>query len=307
MTVSKLYKHYNKLNKYLKPLFYAEFTPNNIYQCYVIAAFSKSFEFNLLVNKNSDSKNSFFYTPSLRGICEDIITLQFLKKHKALDKDKLLQSYTMIQLVDMVETQTKFFSKNHKQQIIFDITDKETIRSDNTITLKEQWAKIGMNKDKLFPSVSHMAVDGGLVELYDYLYSATSDMVHFSPHNLMRNGWSKSDSPTTHYFSTENFSKYYSLFNEFYGGYLFVKFTTIFKKELKLSHNVVELIKILEGDLFSDSRWPELITFEEMNVPEAESIRLINSIRKLRDLGKKLNISDEEVEEGIKYFLKKIK
>jgi len=75
-----------------------------------------------------------------------MITLQFLKKHKALDKDKLLHSYTMIQLVDMVETQTKFFSKNHKQQIIFDVMHKDAIRSDNTITLKEQWTKIGMNK-----------------------------------------------------------------------------------------------------------------------------------------------------------------
>jgi len=281
MAVSDLYKHYSKLKRSLTPLFFADYSADNIYQCHLVAAFSKSFEFNLLVNKDTDLKNAFFYTPSLRGICEDLITLQFIKKHKTLDKDKLLQAHMLLQMIETVETQKTFFSKNHPQQIVFTFPETEKAKAEQLGLLKKEWAKIGLNKDKLFPSTSHMATDAGLFELYDYLYSATSDMVHFSPHNLLRSGWSKKETPLRHHFSPLNFYKYYSLFNRFYGSYLFIKFCTLFKKELQLSKTILAIIKELENDLFLNSRWPELVTFEEMNVAGANEIRFVNLMRKL--------------------------
>jgi hypothetical protein len=304
MESSELYKHYKGLANLLKPHFYGDFSLNNIYYCHLVAAFSKCFQFNLIINKNIRNQNSFFYTPALRGICEDIITLQFLNKHSVLDKDKLLYSYMQINLVEIIENQKKFFSKNHSQQIIYTVNDSSKIKKSNLETLKNELSKIGLNKEKIFPSTSHMATDGGLFELYEYLYAATSEMVHFSPHNLMRSGWSKKKTPYHHHFNPKNFSKYYNVFNRFYGSYLFVKFTKLFKKELKLSKAVLKIVTDLESDLYLNSRWPELVTFEEMNVPEAEKIRLINMIRKVRSTKDGIGVSEENADKLIQDFVK---
>jgi hypothetical protein len=66
-----------------------------------------------------------------------------------------------------------------------------------------------------------MAVDAGHIEVYDYLYAAISDMVRFSPHILIRSGWSKKQDKMFHRFSMQNFNNYYKLFTQFYGSYLF--------------------------------------------------------------------------------------
>ena len=305
MAKSPLYRHYSALKKLLQKSFYADFADDNVYHCHIVAAYSKCFQFNLTVN-NSNSKNSFFFTPSLRGICEDFIMLKFLKKHSVLDKNKLLLSYSMFQLTEIVAVQSKFFKKNHKQQIIYHMNNLEKVQEENLKNVKDEWAKIGLNKDKILPSISHMATDAALVELYDYLYSATSDMVHFSPHNLLRSGWSKKETPYHHHFDIQNFHKYYNLFNHFYGSYLFVLFSKAFKKELNLQKDTMEIIKEIEGDIFDNARWPELVTFEEMNVPQAEAIRLINTIRKLKLAADKFNIPEEQFENDLKEFLKKV-
>lgn len=281
MAKSQLYQHYSVLKKLLRKSFYAEFSNDNVFQCHIVAAYSKCFQFNFTVN-NSNSKNSFFFSPSLRGICEDFIILKFLKKHSAIDKNKLLLSYSMFQLTEISAAQNKFFKKNHEQQIVYQMINLEKVREENLEKMKIEWAKIGLSKDKVLPSVSHMATDAALIELYDYLYSATSDMVHFSPHNLMRSGWSKKETPNHHHFDIQNFHKYYNQFNHFYGSYLFVLFSRTFKKELNLNKATMEIVKQIETDIFNNARWPELITFEEMNVPEAQAIRLINSIRNLK-------------------------
>ena len=138
MAKSQLYQHYSKLKKILKTSFYADFAPDNVYQCHIVAAYSKCFQFNLTVN-NYNPKNSFFFTPSLRGICEDLIMLKFLKKHSVIDKDKLLYSYSMFQLTEIVSAQREFFNKNHKQQIVYKVNNLEKIQEENLQKIKAEW------------------------------------------------------------------------------------------------------------------------------------------------------------------------
>jgi len=302
MAKSVLFVHYASLKKLLKQSFEADFSPDSVWGCYIAAAYSKSFKFNLAVN-NYNPKNAFFFTPGLRGICEDLITLKFIQKQKTLDRNKLLNAYTLLQITEMSEVQKKFFQKNHPQQIIFQLPDLEKVQAESLAGVKDQWANIGLNKDKVMPTVSHMATDAGLVELYEYVYSATSDMVHFSPHNLMRSGWSKKQAPFHHYFDVENFYKYYDIFNRFYGSYLFQIFSKTFEKELALTKPALLVIKKIEEEIRNDARWPELITFEEMNHPQAEPIRLLNTIRKLKQRAKELNIPEEEANKDIKQFV----
>ncbi len=305
MAKSQLYRHYSTLKKILKKSFYADFALDNVYQCHIVAAYSKCFQFNLTVN-SYNAKNSFFFTPNLRGICEDFIMLKFLKKHSVIDKNKLLYSYSMFQLTEIVAVQKKFFEKNHKQQIVYHMNDLEKVQDENLKKIRDEWNKIGLNKEKVLPTVSHMATDAALVELYEYLYSATSDMVHFSPHNLLRSGWSKKETPYHHHFDVQNFHKYYNLFNHFYGSYLFVLFSKTFKKELGIEKSAMAIIKEIEADILDNARWPELVTFEEMNVPNAETIRLVNTIRKLKLKADEFNIPQEQFQNDLKEFLKKV-
>lgn len=279
--MKELKEKYDQLKPYIKDKFWNRYAEGNEYGLHLTSAFSKSYEFNVLVNNESNDQIAFFLSPVLRGICEDLIVLKFLKKHRNLSPNSVLKNYMQVQLKDIIVKQTKFFEQNHPQQII---VNSSMVRIDDKFekALKEEWSKIGLNKEKIFPSISHMATDAGMIELYNYVYSATSDMVHFSPHVLMRSGWSKKEDEFLHHFSTENFSRYYKIFNQFYGSYLFYNFTNEFKKIIELPKNAINIINEIKEILLSESRWPELITFEEMNIPEAESIRIINALRKLK-------------------------
>jgi hypothetical protein len=109
-----------------------------------------------------------------------------------------------------------------------------------------------------------MAERTGLKELYDYLYHATSTFVHFNPYNLMRMGWG--ELPNIQ-FSAKNFVKYYNEFAIFYSASLFCKLCHWGIENGYLSDLNIEDIKPVEEILDNLSRRPELITFEEMNIP----------------------------------------
>jgi hypothetical protein len=74
------------------------------------------------------------------------------------------------------------------------------------------------------------------------------------------------------HFSTSHFSEYYTAFNRFYGLFLFVTLCTTFAATLDCREDlrapVEKLMRLLDDEL----RWPELITMEEMNVPEVSQM-----------------------------------
>lgn len=305
MPSTEIYSHFQKLSEQLEKTFVTKFTIETTYESHITAAFSKCFEFNILVNKKTNTKDSFFYTASLRGICEDLIVLKFVKL-KNIDKSAFLRSYAFIRVSEMIRAQESFFKKNNPNQIVFTFPDFDTKYKQHLNPLKETLKLLGMNKERSFPSTSFMATESGLIELYNYLYAATSEMVHFSPQNLMRMGWGSLKYPDIAKFSTKSFWKYYMKFNRFYAAYLFILFSHSFKKELKLTKETLNTIKLLESDLILESRWPELVTFEEMNHPEAENFRLTNLLRKVKSLAKEANLPEAEEKKLIAMTLVKI-
>lgn len=126
--------------------------------------------------------------------------------------------------------------------------------------------KYGWRKDK--PSVSQMAKACGLDEVYDYLYAATSRTVHFSPSVLFRMGWGSEQPDRPYTFSISHFSSYYDSFNVFYGSYLFVLLGDTIKSHCQFSDNSHEIIEKIKKELNEWLRWPEVVTFEEMNMPK---------------------------------------
>lgn len=255
--------------------------------CVVKAAFAKCIEYNYFIQNDNSVQNSFFGSPFLRGICEDLIVLKYLRKYFPTDRDELLSIYMQYLLKTSIEAQTAYFDKVVPDQVS---PKKEKIREEIIElenNLKQIMQKNGLNKDRIFPSVEHMAIDGGLKHLYDFFYHATSRMVHFSPNILLRMGWYKIDKdgkwgPTI--FSSSNFHKYYEQFNKFYAAMLFIELSTAFKVELKLDKAFLAAVKKLKKSFSEDSFYPELVTFEELNIKRpSDFFRTMSKIFREKD------------------------
>jgi len=110
-----------------------------------------------------------------------------------------------------------------------------------------------------------MAIRTALVDLYEFIYAVSSDCVHFNPRIIVRNAWGDGKCSFEH--STKNFEDYYSALCKVYGIYLLSFFLREFSQELGLSPDTQPLIDSLSIKLSRELRWPEAVTYEEMNKP----------------------------------------
>src|SRR6202044_743296 len=163
-----------------------------------------------------------------------------------------------------IDAQTKFFRRERPFQPVVTSGGTDTRQED-----KQQYASIGaragvpMIKDKL-PAIEQMAIKVGLSELYDYLYRVTSETVHFNVRVALRNGWGPL--PGTVRFGTKTFCRYHLFANRTYGLLLFCLMSEIFAKEIGLDNGFLEVVSRLRKELGREPRWPEPVTFEEMNM-----------------------------------------
>lgn len=158
--------------------------------------------------------------------------MKFIKEHFAADVDELVREYLMHLIFSSVNAQMVFSKRLLPNQISIEYHNNDQLIRNGEVRLKALLAKNGLNKNRLFPCVEHMAIDPGLKPLYDFLYHATSRMVHFSPNVLLRMGWYDKDGPIV--FSSHSFYKYYESFNKFYAPYLLVQLCDSFKMDLSL-------------------------------------------------------------------------
>ncbi len=237
----------------------------------VRAALAKNFEVNRFIHSREASNSAFIVTSALRGMCEDIIALKWLSTFEKRDRDEAVGVLMMKSVLESMQQQTAFFGKYRPSQPILETKDvtaevhalKQRLRG---MRKGNRW-----RKHREWPSVREMAEPTGLLPLYDFLYAATSSFVHYSPNNLIRMGKVVPGADRM-YFSTSHFSEYYTAFNRFYGLFLFITLCTTFAATLgctdQLRPPVEKLMKLLDNEL----RWPELVTTEEMNVPEVSQL-----------------------------------
>ena len=264
----------------------ARATPNESteYDQLLRAALAKCFEFSLYIFEDEDSKHSFFSLPTLRGICEDLISLKyFAEKVDAVDREEILLAFAALNIFDGLKRQTTYFEKNRPLQPI--LKDKKLYPDiERYNEMEKQKIKSFKNKyhwRRNYPTVEEMAKAAGLEELYNYLYAASSRAVHFTPHVLGRMGWTIESLPKDEksenignyemQFSTQNFSRYYQEFCEFYSLQLLILFLETFSKYLEFNEELRELQSKIKMSLKRYIRWPELITFEEMNFKSPSS------------------------------------
>jgi Family of unknown function (DUF5677) len=256
-------------------------------QIAAVASLAKNFEFNLYVtNQNqAGNLNSFFLQPMLRGLCEDVIALKYLiDKIDSADAEVLVTAWMSQQTSESIKKQTDFFQTNRPYQPILSRNQKERSKSLRPILnplkskINRLREKYDWQTDKDRPSASHMAKSCGLNEIYDYLYAATSRTVHFSPSVLFRMGWGPEQPDQPYTFSTTHFGGYYESFNVFYGSYLFVLMCETIKSRCQFSDDFNEAIENIKKELNDWPRWPEMITFEEMNVPKPNMLSYALSV-----------------------------
>lgn len=245
----------------------ATIAEKGIYGCALRASVVKSFEFTYLAYQDPPLAHAFFITSTLRGICEDLITFTFLEGVSEDERNEALSLLMMANIAEGANAQSEFFGVNRPWQPVVQ-PPKERL-SDTKQKLRSLSARLGWTGRQPWPTMWHMAKAAHLHALYSYLYSATSKWVHFSPQILLRMGWggTKDDAGdhTEWRFSTANFSKYYVDFNQIYSLLLLLKLLRGPAATL-LPDIAQKVVAALENNLNEPIRWPETVTFEELNL-----------------------------------------
>jgi hypothetical protein len=245
----------------------------------------RSYEFALYANKLRPTESAFFSAAALRGICEDLIALKFLSQLKKKDRDQAVLDKTFLGTSVAASKQRSFFKTYRPFQPTFSFKDNEQISTDCKDRLKKLGGTSGLWSPKIpLPPIEQMAQKVGLKKIYEFFYSITSEVVHFSPRITMRSGWGDNIKKVT--YSTKNFSRYYMLFCQIYSLFLFIRLCRVFRRNLNLSSDFMKTIRALEEIINDAFRWPEAVTFEEMNI-KPPNIILTTAMRVYYDDKKK--------------------
>lgn len=245
------------------------------------SAISKCLDFNIQANRASDNVvSSFFLIANARAICEDLIYVScFRGLEKSQSRAIAIKMHEVAHLKSVL-AQTRFFAKNNAMQPTFggfQPTDQQKIGIQKAEEeLKILWKKQGFSSK---PSIRDVADRIGLKTTYDYLYHLSSNFVHFNPSQLFRTGWGPRKGPFT--FSVHNFEVYFSNLARFLGLVLFLGYCYVTPEKFDegLAQKYIERIT---SKLQRNFRWPEIITFEEMNHESPKNIIVRSMMSVLR-------------------------
>jgi hypothetical protein len=230
------------------------------------ASFAKAYEFNVLANSSNEKQSSFFLTAGLRSICEDLILLRYLAPLSEANRNRFIQMSMWHEVLINLNEQNVFFSENRPFQMVLDTPkDFEAQIVKSTSDLQLFWKQRGwkLGGKNVMPQIRQLAERRGVETLYDFLYRLTCDVVHFNPQVLLRSGWG--NLPDVE-FSTQHFDLYYKNFTVIYGSLLFCLYFQLLKRFLKADARTIKTVKQIQKMLVGINRWPELVTFEEMNI-----------------------------------------
>ncbi len=248
-----------------------------LYSSCIHASFTKCYEFNVHAWNDDNTKTAFFYLPTLRGICEDLIFLNCIQKIPHDAREDLVSDLMHHELHDRLGAQSVFFKNNRPQQLVLKPELKKTQLNLLENNIRDIWRAHGWPRiDRtVIPPIRQMAEKHGggtLTTLYDYLYRLTSDTVHFNVNALLRTGWGKDMSHFT--FSTTHFNLYYQMTGRIYGTFMFCSYFELFARFLRTDDDTKATVNAIRKAIFAIPRWPEMITPEQMNI-EPPAVNLL--------------------------------
>jgi len=260
---------FNKLKEYFEEFSKDDFTDKDNERMFLLllkATIVKSYEFSL-ATISLRGENIFFMLPALRGICEEHITEKFLFETfpDIEERNFIVTVWQQHGILKSSIAQWEYFKvKKSSQTLYYEDSFPDKLQNLESEIKKHFKRKLPTSNFKsTFPTVHYMAKATELLELYNYLYHATSTFVHFHPQNLFRMGWG--NIPECQ-FSTSHFKHYYNYFLIYYGALLFCELIEWQVRNGYLIGFDSDSIKPIREILNGISRSPELVTFEEMNI-----------------------------------------
>ena len=258
-----------------------DFDPLHLYSACLRFAICRAFEFfDLSLNLKFDG--AFFLVPALRPITEDLILYRFISRYcSSEDRDSVISRLMLIDVHTRIKHQQRFFHSFRPFQPVLALSNQseeelERIRRE----LREIWRLIGLpgfskgSGKRHLPPVREMAerIDSGVLPVvYDFIYRLTSGEVHSSPRILLRLGWGESSNPQVFpskaKFSSRHMALYHKSVCQIYGAFLLCIWVELFEVEFGASADDLTRFSKIRTRLWSSLRWPEMVTFEEMNLP----------------------------------------
>lgn len=195
----------------------------------------------------------------------------------SVDREALIAALMGHEMATGIKLQDNFFAAIRPQQPVIRLNDADGRIASNEAAARVVWNRHGWpNLEKgAMPQIRQIAEKQGLPVLsilYDYLYRLTSSGVHFSVQSLIRSGWGAS--PKRFQFSTRHLQPYFSAHCVIYGAFMFCLYFEFFGSILRPPPSVSAIVAKIREILLFTPRWPEWVTFEEMNlkVPERGTI-----------------------------------
>lgn len=269
-----IYEHIVDLKPFAEMASHSELSNENYYDCVVRASFSKCYNYTAFCNSpNFNTESSFFLAGSLRSMCEDLIILHCMRNWDSIDRNSVIRLDLQKTLLDQADRQANFFKKfKPGQQVLSPNQDNDALLAQLKEKRIEIWQKYGYrigNKDR--PNTRHICEKLGstaLKFLYEYMYCITSDTVHFNAKSLLRTGWGEIPSTGNPYmnFLPSNLSDYKTRFCKVYSAILLTMYFECFFNVLSAPEEVAQAVSNLRRTLIMLPRWPEMLTFEEMNL-----------------------------------------
>ena len=257
------------------------FDGQNVFVACLVSSFVKSFEFVGLTSRSVDD-SALFLTASLRSIAEEIILLNHLSGFRHEKREFVLTRLMELEVTQNARHQNRFFRTFRPFQTVMPerINDEERLKKELTDFWQQNgWPKFQMWTSTVTPPTSDIAAKSKprlLEVVYDFIYRLSSNSVHFRPGALLRMGWGPDMSHVT--FSPKHMSRYYLSMCQVYGCYLFCLYFELFDEVLRPSQGESEAVVELRRYLLWLARWPEMVTFEEMNVPAPSGETLVSAL-----------------------------
>ena len=255
----------------------------------VKSSFTKCYQLCQVAYGSESQVPSFFLLPNLRSICEDLIVLGFIGHMDRSDREKLAGGLMIHESDTKSKVQRSFFRAYRPYQPVMpgrmpaDVVNKleEEIRD---VWKRHGWPNLSrgvMPQVRQIAEKHHLPV---LPLLYDYLYRATSGTVHFNPQSLFRNGWGSLPKIE---FGMSKYEGYYSAFVRVYAPAMLCMYSELLGRYLQAGAGNKEIISRIIDRIKTMPRWPEIITFEEMNIePPRDAISpLFVALHQLSEAG----------------------
>jgi hypothetical protein len=274
-------QHFRALGTYMNKVARGSLARHTIYSLCVKASVSKCYEFNLTISHTARHQGTFFAMSALRGICEDLIVLRFIGKIPPKDRAELLSALSGIELGTRIKQQGIFFSLFRPQQPVLRLKDVDAGIGAAEAAARAVWNRHGWPnlKKGAMPPIRQIAEKQGwhqLAVLYDYLYRLTSAGVHFGVQSLLRSGWGPT--PNDFIFSAKNFHPYFEEYCRLYGAFMFCLYFEFFVSVLRPSPTDHAIIAEIRQHVLFTPRWPEMVTFEEMNQKPPEGGQMLRML-----------------------------